>query len=48
MYMVCMEYFLIPEDAVDQRKLGFYFLQQSKASTVFYNLIMLLEDNMNR
>ena len=25
-YMVCEQYFLIPDDAVDRRKLGFQFL----------------------
>ena len=44
---------LIPDDAVDRRKLGFYFLlfkQQFKASLeqFYLFLIMLLKDNMNR
>ena len=47
------EYFLIPDDAVDRRKLGFQLLlfkQQFKASLeqFYIVLIMLLKDNMNR
>ena len=51
-YTARAEYFLIPDDAVDRRKLGFKFLlfkQQFKASIeqFYIFLTMLLKDNMN-
>ena len=52
-YIARAGYFLIPDDTVDRRKLGFWiflFKQQFKASLeqFLYFLIMLLKDNMNR
>ena len=52
-YIARAECFLIPDDAVDRRKLGFQILlfkQQFKPSLeqFYIFLIMLLKDNMNR